>query len=105
MKHNDPARSDLFRQTLALAEETQKNRKEMIQAEISTISSFCDRAETELRLGKLDRVEKMLQAAREGIDTAKEQLSKLPSNDDRRNGLREAISVAEKRFKRIKREA
>ncbi len=105
MRREQPHPRELFQQAADLAEKTDKNRKDMIRAELSTITSFCDRAETSFRLGRRPHADKMLAEATKGVLTAKDQIDKLSAQDADGAELKKALNDVETRLQRIKKAA
>ncbi len=88
-----------------LSDRTEKNRKNMIRSELTVIDVFCDRAETESRLGNRDRANDALSEARKALDEARHRIRELPSEPEYQKELREELQELEKRMERIKRAA
>ncbi len=105
MKRSFPSDEHLLKQADHLAQKTEKNRAGMIRAELTTISSFCDRADTEIRMKKREHAARMLREAKKGIRTAKDQVSKLPADNDERDGFLEEIDEIEGRVQQIEKAA
>ncbi len=95
----------LFKKSADLAKRTEQSRKDMINAELTTIASFCDRAETSIRLGKLEHARKSLAEAEKGVLAAKEQINKLAPQDDDGTDLKKALADLESRLEQIEKAA
>lgn len=73
----------------------------MIEAELSTISSFCDRTKTEIRLGNMEGATRARKEAQKGIATVKELVAKLTHDRVLRDTALARLSELEDRLGRF----
>lgn len=105
MAYRRPTSQELAQKSAELSDRTEKNRKNMIESELSVVDVFCDRAETELRIGNCDRANDVLNEAKKALDEARRRIDELPSEPHYRKELRDELDGLQDRMECIKKAA
>ncbi len=74
-----------------LSNRTQKNRESIIESELSVIEVFCDRTETELRIGNRNRANEALKEAKKAVAETQKRLSELPRENQFRSEIKQQL--------------
>ncbi len=93
---------ELAQKSTELSDRTEKNRSNMIRTELTVIDLFCDRAETELRVGNRDRANNALGEAKKAFDEARRRVDELPSELHCQEELRDELQALQERIEHIK---